>query len=212
MPTNEYHCIGRGGCGSVWALPITSTTTTTLSDNEARALQLPQILQRPHVLKRADGDTERSVANDMAMHRRFLHSTGSVHLPFLVPHSYRILQAHDREYPDNLPAGRTPCESYLQERIPPLPLSIRSTLIITIALQASGIACATARMTRTVSFVCTAASAAARTIRHDINRSSHCATMGSTLTRWKIWVSISTARWSASEGVGQLLLGCAYRC
>jgi hypothetical protein len=128
MPTNEYHCIGRGGCGSVWALPIT-TTTTTPSDNEARALQLSQILQRPHVLKRADGDTERSVANDMAMHRRFLHSTGSVHLPFLVPHSYRMLQAHNREYPDNLPAGRTPCETYLQERIPPLPLSIRSTLI-----------------------------------------------------------------------------------
>lgn len=73
--------------------------------------------------------TQRSVANDMAMHRRFLTSTQSTRLPFLVPHSYKMLQAHDPDYPGNLPDDSIPCETYIQERIPPLPLSIRSTLI-----------------------------------------------------------------------------------
>lgn len=65
----------------------------------------------------------------MAMHRRFLTSTQSTRLPFLVPHSYKMLQANDPEYPYNLPADKEPCEKYIQEHIPPLPLSIRSTLI-----------------------------------------------------------------------------------
>lgn len=86
MSMNEYHCIGRGGCSSVWALPIAFTTTSTptpskpldardFSETDPQDLPLSQIYQRPHVLKRADGDTKRSVTNDMAMHRRFLHST-----------------------------------------------------------------------------------------------------------------------------------------
>jgi len=65
----------------------------------------------------------------MAMHRRFLTSTQSTCPPFLIPHSYKMLQAQDPGYPDNLPADREPCETYIQERIPPLPLCIRSTLI-----------------------------------------------------------------------------------
>jgi hypothetical protein len=83
----------------------------------------------PHVLKRTDGDTGRSIANDKIIHRHFLTSTKTARLPFQIAHSYMIIDATDAHYPRNFPAGREPCETYIQERIPPLGLTIRQTLI-----------------------------------------------------------------------------------
>lgn len=89
-----------------------------------------QQLPKPHVLKHGDGDPTRSISNNMTMHRCLLNSTQFTRLPLLVPHSYKMLQAHDLWYQTSFPAGRgEPCETYPQERIHPLPLSIRSTLI-----------------------------------------------------------------------------------
>ncbi|KAJ4382476.1 hypothetical protein N0V86_002811 [Didymella sp. IMI 355093] len=135
MSDDIYYCIGRGACGSIWALPIPSPTSDPLNFSDAPTLSRPQhlpltdILQMPHVLKRADGDTGRSIANDKIMHRHFLTSTKTARLPFQIAHSYMIIDATDAHYPRNFPAGREPCETYIQERIPPLGLTIRQTLI-----------------------------------------------------------------------------------
>lgn len=76
MTIDEYHEIGRGGCGSVWALPTSSHKPPHT---------LLHTFPTPHVLKRGDGDPARSITNDMTMHRRFLNSTQSIRLPFLIP-------------------------------------------------------------------------------------------------------------------------------
>jgi hypothetical protein len=86
-------------------------------------------LSPDHVLKRADGDTARSINQDMAMHQQLLSATKNHNLSFLAPRSYKILEASDPAYPTNFPADRLPCQTYAQERISALPLAIRTELI-----------------------------------------------------------------------------------
>ena len=134
MSNEEYHCIGRGGCGSVWAISTTppSTPPSTPPDplepwHTCEAIHPP--FSRTQVLKRADGDPARSLINDMTMHLRLLASTSHVRLPFLIPQSHMLLCANHPAYPCNFSIGIQPCQTYVQERIPALPATVRETLI-----------------------------------------------------------------------------------
>ncbi|KAG9206990.1 hypothetical protein G6514_000281 [Epicoccum nigrum] len=134
MPNNEYHCIGHGGCGSVWAL--TSTPPSTPSSTPTNPLQIwhthratLSTFSRNQVFKRADGDPARSLINDMTMHLRLLTTTSNTRLPFLISQSHMILCANHPAYPPNFPAGIQPCQTYVQERIPALPVAVRETLV-----------------------------------------------------------------------------------
>jgi hypothetical protein len=136
MPNDEYHCIGRGACGSIWAIttPPPSTPTNPLQTSHARKSPLPTLqatvtFSRNQVLKRAEGNPTRSLINDMTMHLRLLAKTSLVRLPFLIPQSHMLLCANHPAYPSNFPAGVKPCQTYVQERIPALPVDVRETLI-----------------------------------------------------------------------------------
>lgn len=130
MPNGEYHCLGRGGCGSVWAITTTppSTPTNPPAPWQTRRSTL-LTFSRNQVLKRADGDPARSLINDMTMHLRLLAKTSRVRLPFLIPQSHMLLCANHPAYPSNFPTGVQPCQTYVQERIPALPVAVRETLI-----------------------------------------------------------------------------------
>jgi hypothetical protein len=65
----------------------------------------------------------------MTMHLRLLAKTSHVRLPFLIPQSHMLLCANHPAYPSNFPAGVRPCQTYVQERIPALPVDVRETLI-----------------------------------------------------------------------------------
>ena len=147
MSKSKYHCIGRGGCGSVWAVTApTPTAIIPLSDphdlNTSGSASPLFTLPKNHVLKREDMDEARSIANDMAMHRRLLDSTNNTKLPFLVPKSYCMLEPDDaiQSHLEFIPGergrvkkddeeGLRACRTYCQERIPPLPRPVREALI-----------------------------------------------------------------------------------
>jgi hypothetical protein len=65
----------------------------------------------------------------MTMHLRLLTTTSNTRLPFLIPQSHMILCANHPAYPPNFPAGIQPCQTYVQERSPALPVAVRETLV-----------------------------------------------------------------------------------
>jgi hypothetical protein len=106
----SYREIGRGCCGSIWALPNSDW-----------------------VIKREDISPYRSVLNDQIMHRRVIaaNNVDEHKLPVRIPTSYEIIEAEDDWWNTNLDLfpNSEACRSYRQERIPAVPLSIRSMLI-----------------------------------------------------------------------------------
>ncbi|KAF1959950.1 hypothetical protein CC80DRAFT_351600, partial [Byssothecium circinans] len=104
-----YRCIGRGNCGSVWALD---------GDQE-------------DVYKREDGAQGRSILNDQTMHRRVLSSAP----PIRVPRSFSIIEASDSEWwagangLARFPNAMSPCRTYHMQRIPAMPEAVRRKLI-----------------------------------------------------------------------------------
>lgn len=127
--------IGAGFCGSVWADPgshdpIVSPCSTSSG-------------QRPQVIKREDGGPGRSVQNEYAMHQRLLRAladdkdntdhggSASFHVNF--PDSYALLAASDPTWSHDLlkrfPAGYTPCNALVNERIPSMPPAVRRLLV-----------------------------------------------------------------------------------
>lgn len=72
MEEPHYHLIGRGNCGSVWALE-----------------------GHNWVIKREDGTPGRSVLNCKTMHERILQAIDTHNIPVLIPCSYNIIEAAD---------------------------------------------------------------------------------------------------------------------
>ncbi|KAF1978246.1 hypothetical protein BU23DRAFT_550300 [Bimuria novae-zelandiae CBS 107.79] len=100
MNTRLYRCIGKGFCGSVWALEDASTA-----------------------IKREDGGPGRSVTNDYNMHILVLQSA-SRHLspssPVRIQQCYALVQPADVWWQDRLqqfPAGYSACRAIVLERI-----------------------------------------------------------------------------------------------
>jgi hypothetical protein len=109
---HTFRCIGKGCCGSIWAL-----------NNDS-----------DWVVKREDGgDRSRSITNDQIMHRKVIAAvTESEEVPVRIPKSYEIIEADDPWWAANLqnfPNGTTSCKAYMQERIPAVPHEIRELLI-----------------------------------------------------------------------------------
>jgi hypothetical protein len=105
MAPPNYVCIGKGNCGSVWAL-----------DHDDQNL----------AYKREDADPARSVQNDYDMHQRILAITRGT-IPVRVGASYHVLEQTDEEPWRG--TGLPRCRTYVMERIPAMPLSVRQTLI-----------------------------------------------------------------------------------
>jgi hypothetical protein len=105
----SFREIGRGCCGSIWALE-----------------------DADWVIKRKLMHTSRSVRNDQIMHRRVIAADKTQTLSVRIPQSYEILEAVDTWWDTNLsrfPSEEEACRSYKQERIPAVPLPIRQLLI-----------------------------------------------------------------------------------
>jgi hypothetical protein len=113
MPNERasYHCIGRGGCDSIWTSP-----------------------QNKHVIKCKHGVPDRSLANDYAMNLRIL--TASKQSPPSTPLSIRhathsssqqTQPGTPRTSPTN-PPGYTACRALFSERIPAFPRPISNKI------------------------------------------------------------------------------------
>ncbi|KAJ4305006.1 hypothetical protein N0V90_000535 [Kalmusia sp. IMI 367209] len=112
MAASQYRCIGRGHCGSVWALDDSHGT---------------------FVIKREDGGPGRSVLNDQIMHRRVLGGGGSG-VPVRIALSYEVIEPSDPWWQTTsglacFPSNFEPCRAYKMERIPAMLLDARQTLI-----------------------------------------------------------------------------------
>jgi hypothetical protein len=109
MNTGAYHCIGKGFCGSIWALDGESDAAT--------------------VIKREDGGPGRSVTNDYNMHLRVLESAleHPASTPFSIPQCHALMQPADPWWQQHLPqfpAGYSECRALVSERIPKAPRGI----------------------------------------------------------------------------------------
>lgn len=82
----KYRCIGKGLCGSVWALGSTDVDTGT-------------------AVKREDGAPDRSATNDYNMHLSILRSslTHPLSTPLSIPKCHQLFQATDTWWQTRLP-------------------------------------------------------------------------------------------------------------
>lgn len=112
MNTSRYQSIGKGYCGSVWALDDANTA-----------------------VKREDGGPGRSVTNDYNMHLLILQSA-SQHLsrssPIAIPQCHALIQSTDVWWQDRLPqfhVGYSACRAIISERIPKVPRCISNKIV-----------------------------------------------------------------------------------
>ncbi|KAF2446590.1 hypothetical protein P171DRAFT_462832 [Karstenula rhodostoma CBS 690.94] len=112
MNTSLYRSIGKGFCGSVWALEYASTA-----------------------IKREDGGPGRSVTNDYSMHLLVLQNAShylSPSTPLAIPQCHALVQPTDAWWQDRLhqfPAGCSACRAIISERIPKVPRHISDKIV-----------------------------------------------------------------------------------
>ncbi|KAK2806675.1 hypothetical protein FQN51_006643 [Onygenales sp. PD_10] len=124
-PKTEPHFrrIGQGFCGSVWS-------PNSKADD-------PCFMK---AFKREDGGPGRSLAKDFEMHGRVVEAREQfmtnadrgfdIHIQ--VPYRYRFIRGCDEPpswWEEKFPAGCSPCNVLVAERIPPVPEDIRAMLI-----------------------------------------------------------------------------------
>ncbi|KAF2021845.1 hypothetical protein BU24DRAFT_362698 [Aaosphaeria arxii CBS 175.79] len=115
MSSRQYHCIGKGFCGSVWALDNDTAHTAAI--------------------KREDGGPDRSVTNDYNMHVRILRSAFQTppSTPLSIPECHGLVQQTDDSWWETrlhqFPAGYTACRALISERIPKIPRSISNKIV-----------------------------------------------------------------------------------
>ncbi len=112
---SQYRCIGRGFCGSVWALEETQ--------DDAQV-----------AIKREDGGPGRSVTNDYKMHLRVLQSLAQTQLsPALsVPQCHELIEPTSDWWQSRLhqfPSGYSACRALISERIPKVPRTISNQIV-----------------------------------------------------------------------------------
>ncbi|KAF9699141.1 hypothetical protein EKO04_002854 [Ascochyta lentis] len=111
----QYRCIGRGFCGSVWAL----------EDSQNAALT---------AVKREDGGPGRSVTNDYNMHLRILRSASQYQIttPLSIPQCHQLIKSTDAWWETRLPqfpTGYSACRALISERIPKVPRQVSDKLV-----------------------------------------------------------------------------------
>lgn len=112
MNANIYRCIGKGFCGSVWALEDEGT-----------------------VIKREDGSPDRSVTKDHNTHLLVLQSAlqhGSPSSSINIPQCHALVQPADTWWNNDLhrfPAGYSACRAIISQRIPKIPRSISDKIV-----------------------------------------------------------------------------------
>lgn len=121
--------VGQGFCGSVWG--------------ELEGDSRPSA-DRQLVMKREDGGPGRSITNEYHIHVRLLEclksldtsqilaAFGASGVPFNIPESESFISEEAPEWTDilpRLPAGYTPCKAIISEKIMPVSLSFRRTII-----------------------------------------------------------------------------------
>ncbi|KAL9111488.1 MAG: hypothetical protein Q9227_004166 [Pyrenula ochraceoflavens] len=112
-PSAMLRCIGKGNCGSVWAVPTES--------------------QDGHAIKREDGCDGRSLFNDFIMHRKILEQQGASTCLVRIPRCLQYVPTENttwwseeiKRFPDTYEA----CNALITERIPPLPQTVRERII-----------------------------------------------------------------------------------
>ena len=113
-----FRQIGKGHCGSVWAVDRSGSSCA---------------------LKRGDGAPGRSLENDYEMHQRLLASLERLQLDtdrfsqIHIPKCRALIAAEDRSWWDKrmsrFPKGYEPCQVLISERIPPFSQTVREALI-----------------------------------------------------------------------------------
>ena len=114
-PATHYRCIGRGFCGTVWALEDSQHMAST-------------------AIKREDGGPGRSLANDYDMHLRVIQAMENYQLntPLSVPQCHALIQPTDSWWESQLPlfpSGFSPCRALASERIPKVPRPVSDKLV-----------------------------------------------------------------------------------
>ena len=111
---NQFRRIGKGFCGSVWALEIAD----------------PSDPDYHRAIKRGDGGPDRSISNDFKMHRLILDTCT---MPALVPRCYQLVDETDTDWwaarAYRFPSDYKPCTSVVSEHIPPFSQRIREQLL-----------------------------------------------------------------------------------
>ncbi|KAL1608145.1 hypothetical protein SLS60_003084 [Paraconiothyrium brasiliense] len=116
MNTNTlYRCIGKGFCGSVWALENDQDDICT-------------------AIKREDGGPGRSVTNDYNMHLLVLQGACKylLSMPLSIPQCHALVQPTDAWWQTRLhqfPAGYSACRALVSERIPKIPRQISDKIV-----------------------------------------------------------------------------------
>lgn len=118
----RYICIGKGACGSVWALQGNSESSPAAE---------------PVVIKREDGGSERSLCNDYNVHKLILESIHanppSPSTPLSIPKCHALVQETDAAFWNprlyHFPPNFTACRALVSERIPPIPRTISDKLV-----------------------------------------------------------------------------------
>lgn len=111
--STQYHCIGKGFCGSIW----------TLDDDQHI------------VIKREDGGPDRSVTNDYNMHLELLQSAPHhpLSMPLLIPQCHELIQPTNETWWNSrllqFPPGYSVCRALVSERIPKVPRSISDKIV-----------------------------------------------------------------------------------
>ncbi|KAJ4371199.1 hypothetical protein N0V83_004415 [Neocucurbitaria cava] len=112
----DYRCIGKGFCGSVWAL----------EGNPGHACT---------AIKREDGGPGRSITNDYINHLRVLQAAlqHPPATPLSVPQCHELIQPTDEAWwlqrLHQFPPGYSACRALLSERIPRVPRIISNKIV-----------------------------------------------------------------------------------
>lgn len=111
----HYRCIGRGFCGSVWALETGQHNAST-------------------VVKREDGGPGRSITDDYNMHLCVLESALQypITTPLAIPRCKALIQPTDTWWEHQLqqfPNGYSACRALSSERIPKVPRRISDKIV-----------------------------------------------------------------------------------
>ncbi|KAF2092891.1 hypothetical protein NA57DRAFT_49382 [Rhizodiscina lignyota] len=111
---DEFRCIGKGFCGSVWA--------SSQADEPA--------------MKREDGGPGRSLRNDWDMHNIVRNAFTSLKNNFdnmIVPQPHVFITGEDMDWwnknVSRFPVGFSPCNTLVSTRVPPLPKPVRERLV-----------------------------------------------------------------------------------
>ncbi|KAF4981575.1 hypothetical protein FZEAL_2641 [Fusarium zealandicum] len=120
-PSEQLQRIGMGFCGSVWA------GTSALSNDETTS-------QPVACMKREDGGSGRSLANEYEIHQLVnaaITSKPQYVTKFSVPLCYGFLRKYHAQWPGiipRLPSGSTACNALLSEKVQPVSDNARRLL------------------------------------------------------------------------------------